>query len=326
VSIEMTAPTHFEPTAGQAEIWTEAAIMELEAFCGAAAYEAARDEPLARHTSMGVGGPTPLMFWPRHPHAVAEVLEWCAARGLGWRVLGGGTNILVADAGVAEPVVNLCRLTDGVRFETSQAFYPAGLPTAQAQRQAARHGLGGLVWSTGLPGTIGGAAAGNAGCWGGQMADVVSRLEIVDNLGVCRAIEATELDWSYRRCNLQQVAGPGAAIVSLVLNLYRADHADLEMRSEHLQRKKKARQPVGARNAGCIFKNPDADNPAGLLIDDAGCKGRRIGDAQVSEMHGNFLINHGQATAAEVDELIESVKHEVREQTGIALEEEIQRW
>jgi len=315
-----------QPAAQQLSAWSEAAAADLEAFCATAGFETARDEPLGRHTSMGVGGPTPLMFWPHHPDAVATVLDWCASRGLAWRTLGGGTNILVADEGVAEPVVNLTRLRDGVRFEGTSFSCPAGIPTAQALRLATREGLGGLVWSTGLPGTIGGAAAGNAGCWGGQMADVVARLDVVGADGAYRSVQADELDWSYRRSGLTDRAGAGAVIVSLVLDLHPADRDELERESEQLRQSKRERQPVGARNAGCIFKNPDPDNPAGKLIDTAGCKGMRVGDAQISEIHGNFLINRGRATAADVDELIDTVKRAVRDHLGTALEEEIRRW
>ena len=322
----MTPRAHDKFVAEPLGAWSEAAFADLEAFCAAAGYETTRDEPLGRHTSMGVGGPTPLMFWPHHPDAVAAVLDWCACRGLAWRILGGGTNILVSDAGVAQPVVNLTRLSDGVQLEATRLTCPAGVPTAQALRMATRKGLGGLVWSTGLPGTIGGAAVGNAGCWGGAMADVVGRLDVVGTDGVYQSMQADALDWSYRRSGLEDRAGAGAVIVSVVLDLHPADREELEKQSEQLQQRKRERQPVGARNAGCVFKNPDAENPAGKLIDDAGCKGMRVGDAQISEMHGNFLVNRGRATTADVDELIESVKHAVAEQLGVALEEEIRRW
>jgi len=322
----MIPRAHDKRVAEQLGAWSDAAFADLEAFCAAAGYETARDEPLGRHTSLGVGGPTPMMFWPHHPDAVATVLDWCASRGLAWRILGGGTNILVSDAGVAQPVVNLTRLSDGVQFEATRLSCPAGIPTAQALRLATREGLGGLVWSTGLPGTIGGAAAGNAGCWRGEMADVVARLDVVGADGVYRPMQADELDWSYRRSGLEDKAGVGAVIVSVVLDLHPANREELAKDAEQLLQRKRERQPVGARNAGCIFKNPDPDNPAGKLIDVAGCKGMSVGDAQISEMHGNFLINRGRATAANVDELIESVKRAVSEHLGVALEEEIRRW
>ncbi len=322
----MSTHAHDNTVRSQAREWTGTAWDELAAVCAAEGAEVARDEPLARHTTMGVGGPTPLMFWPQHPEAVATILEWCAGRGLGWRVLGGGTNVLVSDAGVDEPVLNVTRLRDGGRFDADGATLPAGLPTAQALRAAIAKGLDGLVWTTGLPGTLGGAAAGNAGCWGGQMADVTTRLDVVDPHGVWQSIGAEQLSWSYRRLDLTGAIGAGTVIVAVTVRLEPADADSLTRRSDELQARKRESQPVGARNAGCIFKNPDPDTAAGMLIDKAGCKGLRVGDAEISEVHGNFLINRGHATAADIDALIARAAGTVRETLGVELEEEIHRW
>ena len=158
------------------------------------------------------------------------------------------------------------------------------------------------------------------------MADVVSRLDVVRADGSFHSFAAGELEWSYRRLGLEEKAGSDAVIVSLVVELRPADRTALERRSGELRRDKRARQPVGARNAGCVFRNPDPDHAAGFLIDRAGCKGRRVGDAQISEIHGNFLINRGEATCADVDELIETVRSSVRARFGVLLEEEIRRW
>ena len=322
----MNAHAHDNAVRSQTREWTDTAWDELAAVCAAEGTEVARDEPLARHTTMGVGGLTPMMLWPQHPEAVATILEWCAARGLGWRVLGGGTNVLVSDAGVDEPVLSLTRLCDGVRFGSAGATFPAGLPTAQALRASIAAGLDGLVWTTGLPGTLGGAAAGNAGCWGGQMADLTTRLDVVDPNGVWQSISAQQLSWSYRKLDLAGEVGPGAVIVAVTVRLEPADADSLARRSGDLQARKRESQPVGARNAGCIFKNPDPDKTAGMLIDKAGCKGLRVGNAQISELHGNFLINRGNATAADVDSLISRVTRTVREALGVELEEEVRRW
>lgn len=311
-----------EPHAG----WSAAAIADLEAVCVAAGCAIERDEWLARHTSMGVGGPAPLMIWPRRPEAVAEAIGWCAARGLGWRVLGGGTNVLVGDAGVAEPVINLTALTDGPRVGEPEAVFPAGVTTAGALKATIRDGLAGLVWATGLPGTIGGAAAGNAGCWGGEMADVVTRLDVVDARGEWHTLTGPSLRWCYRSNPLPEALGKGPVIVAVTVAVHDADAGALRRRFDELHAEKRRNQPVGARNAGCIFKNPDAEHPAGRLIDEAGCKGLRVGDAQISERHGNFLINHGNATSADVEILIAEVTRAVETRSGKRLEEEIHRW
>lgn len=314
------------PAHGSRGFWPAVALAELETLCARSGSKVARRETLARHTSMGVGGPTPLMVWPRHPEAVAEALGWCAARGLPWRVLGGGTNVLVSDAGVAEPVFNLTALTDGGRIGEPDTLFAAGTPTAQALRATLRRGLDGLVWAAGLPGTIGGAAAGNAGCWGGQMADVVTGLEVIDAAGDWHTVPSERLDWRYRGAPLPAELGVGAIIVAVSVAVSPSDPAALQRRFEELHAAKRQSQPIGARNAGCIFKNPDPDHPAGRLIDAAGCKGLRIGGAGISLLHGNFLINHGGATADEVEQIIRHVRRSVREHTGLVLEEEIHRW
>jgi UDP-N-acetylmuramate dehydrogenase len=241
-------------------------------------------------------------------------------------VLGGGTNVLVSDDGVAEPVLNLSALTEGADVGAPIAVFPAGTPTAQALKETIREGLQGLVWATGLPGTMGGAAAGNAGCWGGQMADVVTRLDVVDGSGGWHTLSADELRWNYRSHPLPGSMCEAAVIVAVAVTLHPHDPDKLQQRSDELHAAKRERQPVGARNAGCIFKNPEPDSAAGMLIDEAGCKGLRVGDAQISELHGNFLINHGNATAGDVDELIARVKKTVQRRFGMALEEEIHRW
>jgi|TARA_B100001964_G_scaffold228982_1_gene280769 UDP-N-acetylmuramate dehydrogenase len=233
---------------------------------------------------------------------------------------------LVSDAGVIEPVINLTNLVDGANIQATTAKLPAGMPIAQALRTTIRSGLAGLVWSTGLPGTIGGAVAGNAGCWGGEMADVVARIDLIDANGKWQTLENNELTWSYRRLQLPATIGPSAVIVSATVNLHPEDSSELTGRSYKLQQLKRTNQPIGVRNTGCIFKNPNPNHSAGWLIEQAACKGIGIGKAQVSTLHGNFLINRGGATFADIETLITRVQTAVQEQSGIALEEEICRW
>jgi UDP-N-acetylmuramate dehydrogenase len=306
--------------------WGRVELRDLVSFCKKEGCACSVDEPLARHTSMGVGGPAAAMVWPPHPDAVAAVVSWISTHGLSWRVLGGGTNVLVGDRGVDDAVINLTRLTEGAHVEDHLATFPAGVPTAQAMSATLRDGLDGLVWATGLPGTLGGAVAGNAGCWGGEMATTVDGLKVVTSAGRWLEIAADELSWSYRRLDLTEAAGTGAVIVAATMALAPADPAALAARSEELQARKRLSQPVGARNSGCVFRNPDADTSAGWLIDQAGCKGERVGAAEISTVHANFLINRGGATSADIEELIEHVKEEVRSRFGILLEEEIRRW
>lgn len=313
------------PRSGDRVAWDPAAVADVVALCRDHGCAYAADEPLARHTSMGVGGTTPLMVWPPRPEAVAEVLSWIARRGLPWRPLGGGTNVLVSDRGMDAAVIHLGRLTDDVRTTMPEITFPAGLPTALALRLAARQGLAGLEWTTGLPGTIGGAAAGNAGCWGGEMADMVSRVDLFEARGGWQSLGADEVTWEYRRADFGHPP-ESFAIVAVTVRLQPGDPEALEARYRELQQVKRQRQPVGARNAGCIFKNPPGELGAGQLIDSAGCKGMRVGDAQISELHGNFIVNRGGARSEDVERLIAAVAERVEAHHGVRLQEEIRRW
>jgi UDP-N-acetylmuramate dehydrogenase len=241
-------------------------------------------------------------------------------------VLGGGTNVLAGDRGVDDVVVNLTRLTQGARIEAHGATFPAGITTAQVLSRTLREGLDGLVWATGLPGTLGGAVAGNAGCWGGEMATTIDVLKVASSSGDWLEIAARDLDWGYRRLDLAERAGTGAVIVAVTMALEPADPAALRARSDELHTRKRSRQPVGARNSGCVFRNPDSDTSAGRLIDEAGCKGARVGGAEISSVHANFIVNRGGARSADVEELIDFIKTEVGAKFGIQLREEIRRW
>ncbi len=306
--------------------WSRADLRDLASFCSDESFACSLDEPLSRHLSMGVGGPAAAMIWPPHPEAVAAVVAWMSGRGLCWRVLGGGTNVMAGDRGVEEGVINLTRLTEGTGISENLATFPAGLTTAQALNMTVREGLDGLVWATGLPGTVGGAVAGNAGCWDGEMATTVDTLEVVTAQGSWLRIAVADLDWSYRRLDLARKSGAGSIVVSATMALEPGDPRALADRSEELQARKRSGQPVGARNAGCVFRNPQGDRSAGLLIDEAGCKGMRVGNAEISSVHANFIINRGGASGAEIEELIERVKGEVEARFGVLLEEEIRRW
>lgn len=314
------------PAFGPASERQPAALRDLERMAEQRGCRHARDELLSRHTSMGIGGPCPLMIWPRRPGDVRALAEWMGGRGLAWRVLGGGTNVLVADRGVDDVVLATGDLDAGDAYTVDGARLPAGMPTARALRRTARHGLDGLVWAAGLPGSVGGAAAGNSGCWGGEMADVVTRLEIVDARGRAHDIDSTSLGWEYRRLQLPADLPEPLAIVGVHVRLHQGDAAALEERYLALQERKRETQPVGARNSGCVFRNPDAEHAAGRLIEGAGCKGLRVGGASVSEVHANFVINHGDATAADVEHLVRDVRRRVDERFGVRLRVEIRRW
>ena len=304
----------------------ESAVRELSDLATRLSCDVATDEPLARHTSMGVGGPTPLFVAPKHPEALADLIGWMARSGLAWRVMGAGSNLLVADHGVLEIVLNLTRLRSGATYKAPLANLPAGLPTASALRRSCSLGLSGLSWMAGLPGTIGGAAAGNSGCWGGEMADVVEHLDVVCRDGSSLRIEAQEVQWDYRKLDLSNKADSDSVIASVGVRLEEGNSEKLLRSSTRLQALKREQQPVSMRNLGCIFRNPEGSQTAGQLLDAAGCKGLRHGGAEVSTQHANFIVNLGTASSDDIEHLVDAAQTAVMHQFGIELATEIRRW
>ena len=305
--------------------WTDSAIRAVEDAASGGGWRCVRHEPLARHTSMGVGGPCPIMLWPQRHDELRIIIEWMGSRQLRWHVLGGGSNLLVADKGVDVPVINMTSATDQLQIVGDFLRVPASLPTARALRYTVARGLSGLGWSAGLPGTIGGAAAGNAGCWGGEMQRCTADIDVVDSNGQAHRIEASDLLWTYRNLELPGIAAPWT-IIGVGIRVEPGDASQLSARYDELQQRKREQQPVGARNSGCIFRNPTDSDSAGKLIDEAGCKGLRVGNAVVSDRHANFIVNLGEASADDVEELIDCLISRVHDHSGVLLESEIRRW
>jgi len=275
---------------------------------------------------MGVGGPAALLLWPHTVEDMVALTGWLGTRRLPWRILGGGSNLLVADTGVPDAVVHTGRLLADEEWRDDSVRVAAGTPMAQALRRAVEHGRDGLVWAAGLPGSVGGAAAGNAGCWDSDMARSVVELEIVDGHGRWHCVAGEQLDWSYRRLDLPVRLPRPLAICSVSIATATADSGQLKQRYLGLQERKRARQPVGARNSGCVFRNPGGTRTAGQLLEEAGCKGLRVNDAQVSTMHANFVVNRGAARCHDVLALIERMRQRVFERSGLTLRQEIRQW
>ncbi|HJO04031.1 MAG TPA: UDP-N-acetylmuramate dehydrogenase [Acidobacteriota bacterium] len=309
----------------EGESWNEAALRAIERTARENGWRWRHDEPLERHTSMGVGGPCPIMLWPRHRADVRSMVAWMGSRRLPWHVLGGGSNLLVADKGVDEPVINMTSGADQMSLDSNVLRVSASLPTARALRYSVAQGLDGLVWSAGLPGTIGGAASGNAGCWGGDMQSCTADIDVVDSCGLAHRIESADLVWGYRNLNMPGIPAPWT-IIAVGVQVEQGDATQLAERYDDLQRRKRERQPVGARNSGCIFRNPQHGEGAGQLIDAAGCKGLRVGNAAVSDHHANFIVNLGGARAHDIEELVDRLVKRVHAHSGTLLEPEIRRW
>ncbi|HEY2125375.1 MAG TPA: UDP-N-acetylmuramate dehydrogenase [Chthoniobacterales bacterium] len=276
-------------------------------------------EPLARHTTLRVGGPAHFWVEQRDEKALAEVIRLCRRENLPLFVIGRGSNLLVRDGGIRGVVVHPSGGDfDKVEVEGDRIVAGVGVKLKEIAYAARAAGLGGLEWMEGIPGEVGGGLRMNAGAMGVQTFDNVVCVRYLDSEGHPHVKTRAEMDVEYR--HVPSLIGNYA--VSAVFRGEPAARDAIECRLEESQTKRRTTQPI-AKSAGCIFKNP-LSIPAGKLVDELGLKNSSVGGARISEVHGNFLVNDGGATAAEMLELIERIKATAREKRGIELETEVQ--
>jgi len=251
-----------------------------------------RDHPLARHTSFNIGGPAEFFVETTEPAALVEA---CHERGLPCLVLGAGTNLLVADDGV-EGLIVRC-VSRGWRVEGSRVHAEAGLKMMRLARICADHDLTGFEWAIGVPGTVGGAVYQNAGCWGTELAEVLTEAEGLMSGRGRQTWPREDLDLGYRTSALRHGALRGALVTGARIELRPGDGAASRSQMARWTAERNQTQPIRTKNCGSVFKNPPGDS-AGRMIDAVGLKGAREGAAQVSEQHANFILNLGGASAA----------------------------
>ncbi len=280
------------------------------------------DEPMSRHTSWRVGGAADYFYTPADKDDLVQLLiQLPADMPIYW--VGLGSNLLVRDGGVAGMVVRTSQGLSAVRFVPPHRIYAeSGVSCAKVARLATGHGLRGAEFLAGVPGSFGGALAMNAGAFGGETWASVEHIECVNRAGHCQIFRAAEITTGYRRVDLPD--GYWLLSGQLALEVVADGGADDggKQRIRSLLEKRNASQPTQSANAGSVFRNPHGDHAARLL-ESAGLKGARIGDAVVSETHANFIINQGHATAAQIESLIETARHTVEQQTGILLHTEV---
>lgn len=278
-------------------------------------------EPLARHTSIKIGGPADYFIEAETVAALCRALALLGRHRIPFLVLGRGSNVLVSDLGVRGAVIRLAGEFKEVRWEEEEdeARVGAGAacPVTQLVRETVRRGLTGMEFAEGIPGSVGGALFMNAGAYGSEIEKIVARVEAVTGKGEAVALERDQMAFSYRDSHLP--AGTIVTRVHLRLKKGRAEEAEAKMRE--LIEKRKRSQPTGP-NSGSMFRNPQGDF-AGRLIDAAGLKGKRVGNAEISLQHGNFIINLGGAKAEEVRTLMAAARAAVQKKFGVALEPEI---
>jgi len=299
---------------------TEALIEELGKMA-----EVRRDEPLARHTTFGIGGPADVYAAASTADELRQMTTTCHRHETPFFVLGAGSNILVGDGGIRGVVIeNRARKVEGPqeRQNGSALFHvESGASLASLARDLARKGLAGLEWAGGIPGTVGGAVVYNAGAYEGCLADVLIRVGMADKEGHEYVLDVRELGLGYRESGFTRRLFTNQVILWAELRLVPASTEELQKRIEELDRLRQESQPRG-RSAGSIFKNV-REYPAWWLIDQVGLRGHRIGDAEFSTEHPNFILNAGQARAADVKALMELAQERVWAEFSLRLVPEV---
>jgi UDP-N-acetylmuramate dehydrogenase len=277
------------------------------------------NEPLAPLTWFRVGGPAQVLFMPEDESDLAYGLGHLPAE-IPVTVVGLGSNLIVRDGGVAGVVIRLGRGFSDIKVEGERIRVGAAVPDVRVARAAQEAGLAGLAFLRGIPGAVGGALRMNGGAYGRETKDALIEVRGVDRAGNLRVFSNGDMHYTYRHCG----APEDIVFTEALFQGAPGDPVAIAAEMDKITESREATQPIKSRTGGSTFKNPPG-HKAWQLIDAAGCRGLVVGDAQVSEMHCNFLINRGNATAADIETLGETVRQRVKETSGVALEWEIKR-
>lgn len=273
---------------------------------------------LAPYTTMRTGGPAALFAEPRNAQQLAHVHQWAQEKGLPLLILGNGSNLLIADSGFDGLVIHLGRALSEVSVFANTLTAQAGASLAAAARAAAQASLTGLEFAAGIPGSIGGAVCMNAGAYGGEIAQVIVSARVLTPEGV-RTVSKDELSLGYRSSAVMQ---NGWVVLEATFELAPGSPDEIKATMADLAARRREKQPLQYPSCGSFFKRP-VGYYAGALIEQAGLKGYRVGDAQVSEMHAGFVINRGHATSSEIYRLMQEVQCRVQARFGVTLEPEV---
>jgi UDP-N-acetylmuramate dehydrogenase len=307
----MTAATAFDAVAIGSEIQRRVGV------------KTSRDEPLARFTTMRVGGPADLFATVHNLFELRALVRFARQRGLPHVILGRGSDLVISDRGIRGLVIQ--DRAEGSRVEGDRYIADAGVPMARAATEAQKAGLTGLEFGLAIPGTVGGAVWANAGAHDADVAGVLVSARVLGADGVETIVPVADLGLGYRDSRFKRPSGdsPPELILDGTFALAQADPDVIKARLDEIRRWRQAHQPLGLPSAGSVFRNPDGDS-AGRLIDAAGLKGFRIGGAVVSEKHANFIVNDQKGTAADVRRLGDHVRAVVAEATGVDLVYEVE--
>lgn len=276
-------------------------------------------EPMSKHTSFRIGGPADLFVQPANEEELWNALHLARQEKVPFFIVGNGSNLLVSDEGFRGMILHTGGMLKDISVEESVIYAQAGALLSTVAKTALEHGLAGMEFAAGIPGTLGGAVCMNAGAYGGEMKDILLDAEVLTQEGERLVLPVEELDLSYRHSVIFE---KNYVVLAAHIRLSRGDTAEIKNRMNELAGARRDKQPLEYPSAGSTFKRPEGYF-AGKLIQDAGLKGYTVGGAQVSEKHSGFVINRGGATAEEVRFLIRQVQQKVRSQFGVELEPEV---
>lgn len=279
-------------------------------------------QPMSQYTSFKVGGPAEYIVMPRAYNQVAEVVQYCNRAGIKWYVMGRGTNLLVSDCGLKGVVIAIEENLAEIRVAGTTIVAQAGAALPRVSSIARASSLSGLEFASGIPGSVGGAVAMNAGAYDGEMKNVLRRVLAVNTQGELETYNLEDMELGYRSSVFQS---NGAVIVEAEMELLEGDSEEIQEKINEFTRRRRDKQPLDKASAGSTFKRPPG-HYAGQLIDSANLRGYCLGGAAVSEKHCGFIINANQASAQEIYDLIGKIRAEVRDKCNVELEPEVKIW
>lgn len=276
------------------------------------------EEPMKKHTTFRVGGPADVLVQPDET-ALAAILALCRQYHVSYSFMGNGSNLLVGDKGIRGVVIEMTDPMGNIEVDGTKITAQAGAMLSKIANTAASNGLGGMEFAAGIPGSVGGAVVMNAGAYGGEMKDIIEKVYVLDENGAQLELDRDALDLGYRHSCIPEKK---YIVTKVVLELVPRNEAEIRSEMKELNEKRAEKQPLQYPSAGSTFKRPEGYF-AGKLIMDAGLRGYQVGGAQVSEKHCGFVINKGDATAADICQLMRDVSDKVQAQFGVVLEPEV---
>lgn len=276
-------------------------------------------EPMKKHTTFRIGGEADLFLRMENPHQLKEVQNYLQKLGMPYYILGNGSNLLVSDEGYRGVILEIADKMNTIRVEGNSIIAQAGALMSKIAHVAYEHGLTGFEFAAGIPGTIGGGVVMNAGAYGGELKNVVTTVEVLDQNGDFLSLDNQTMEFGYRTSILKKHP---FIVTEVRMELQEGCKDEIKATMDDLAAKRREKQPLEYPSAGSTFKRPEG-HFAGKLIMDAGLRGYQVGGAQVSEKHCGFVINKGEATAADVKQLVADVQQEVKKQFDVELEPEV---